>query len=105
VASGMRKRPGTGEYSAPDWSDCSHSIAFGAELLEQRLASSDLNAYWEPLEFDCRVSEPVRMAPLDRYDARAPRKSLSGKQPPPFQALPIRAGPRSVVVLIGELGF
>jgi isoamylase len=37
----------------PDWRDCSHSIAFGAELKwEGVLAHFILNAYWEPLDFE-----------------------------------------------------
>src|SRR6185312_14612962 len=37
----------------PDWGDCSHSIALGAELhSEGLLLHFILNGYWEPLEFE-----------------------------------------------------
>jgi isoamylase len=39
----------------PDWSQCSHSVAFGAELPAEGLwFHFILNAYWKPLDFDCR---------------------------------------------------
>jgi glycogen operon protein len=38
---------------APDWGDCSSSIALGAELRgDGLLFRLILNAYWEPLEFE-----------------------------------------------------
>ena len=37
----------------PDWRDCSHSLAFTAELKKERLVFHlVLNAYWEPLDFE-----------------------------------------------------
>ena len=43
----------------PDWGECSHSIALGAELRREALRLHFvLNAYWEPLEFELpRVGE------------------------------------------------
>ena len=38
---------------APDWGDCSHSVALGAELRKEGLRFHlILNAYWEPLNFE-----------------------------------------------------
>ena len=37
----------------PDWSRCSHSLAFDAEIREEGLRFHlILNAYWEPLDFE-----------------------------------------------------
>jgi isoamylase len=37
----------------PDWGDCSHSVALGAELRGEGLRFHFiLNAYWEPLDFE-----------------------------------------------------
>jgi isoamylase len=37
----------------PDWSDSSHSLAFSAEIPNEKLMFYQiLNAYWEPLEFE-----------------------------------------------------
>jgi isoamylase len=41
------------KQNQPDWGDSSHSIAFTAEVREQRLLVHLIfNAYWEPLEFE-----------------------------------------------------
>ena len=52
----------------PDWSDHSHSVAFTAEIRQEKLLFHlILNAYWEPLDFELPPSdngcEPV--APVD----------------------------------------
>ena len=40
----------------PDWGECSHSIALGAELRKEGMfLHFILNAYWEPLEFELPV--------------------------------------------------
>src|SRR5262249_16747216 len=37
----------------PDWSDCSHGVALGAELRKEGLLFHlILNAFWEPLDFE-----------------------------------------------------
>jgi glycogen operon protein len=37
----------------PDWSDCSHSLALGAEVKKEKLRIHFiLNGYWEPLQFE-----------------------------------------------------
>ncbi|QDV34744.1 glycogen debranching protein GlgX [Tautonia plasticadhaerens] len=42
----------------PDWRDCSHSLALGAELRGEGLAIHlVLNAHWEPLDFELPVLE------------------------------------------------
>jgi glycogen operon protein len=90
----------------PDWSDCSHSIAFGAEIKKERLRIHFImNAYWEPLQFEIPLSrnqesswqrwiDTALESPEDIVDWRtAPR--LSGN------IYPVAA--RSVVVLFSEL--
>ena len=56
----------------PDWGDCSHSIALGAELRREGLFFHFiLNAYWEPLEFELPVvGEGSFVATLDRHGPR-----------------------------------
>jgi glycogen operon protein len=42
----------------PDWADCSHSVALGAELRKEGLLFHlILNAYWEPLDFELPGAE------------------------------------------------
>lgn len=43
----------------PDWTDCSHSIAFSAQSLLRRFVfHCMINAYWEPLTFELPQNEP-----------------------------------------------
>ena len=90
---------------SPDWSDCSHSLAFEAELTEDKMRIYIiLNAYWEPLQFELPAPKPGSSwrrwidttldSPQDIVDwQNAP--AVSGKTYP--------AGPRSVVVLWSEV--
>jgi len=87
----------------PDWSDCSHSIALGAELRSEGVFFHlMLNAYWEPLDFelpgvgeerpwrrwiDTSLDSPHDIVPWLEASAVPPGKSY-------------RVGPRSVVWLI-----
>jgi len=87
----------------PDWSDDSHTLAFGAELLDEGLRFHlILNAYWEPLDFELppagngggtwrRWIDTALDSPNDIVEWQA-------AQPVPGPAY--RAGPRSVVVLV-----
>ena len=89
-----------------DWSRGSHSLAFGAELKdERRLAHFIFNAYWEPLVFELPAvpsGKPWRRwidTALDSPDDIAP-----WQQVPPIPGHSYRAEARSVVVLFADLG-
>ena len=89
----------------PDWSDCSHSLAFGAEIKKDRLGIHFiLNGYWETLQFDLpplqhgaiwqRWIDTALESPDDITDWQA-APAVSGS------VYPVEA--RSVVVLITPL--
>jgi len=41
------------KLNQPDWSECSHSIAFTVEAREEKLLFHVIvNAYWQPLDFE-----------------------------------------------------
>jgi glycogen operon protein len=86
----------------PDWGDCSHSVALGAELRGEGLRFHlILNAYWEPLSFD-----------LPKLDGGASwRRWVDTALDPPKDIVPWQTAPevsgeayraegRSVVVLL-----
>ena len=88
----------------PDWSSWSHSLAFGADLPNERISfHMILNAYWEPLDFELppdgmdgpwrRWIDTFLLSPEDIVDWRAAQPVAGGTY---------RAGPRSVVVLYRE---
>jgi len=89
----------------PDWSDCSHSLAFGAEINKEKLGIHFiLNGYWEPLQFELpfldngstwrRWIDTALQSPDDIVDWR-------NASPIPGYVYPVEA--RSVVVLISNL--
>jgi isoamylase len=87
----------------PDWSDHSHSVAFEAAVLRQRLhIYLILNAYWKPLEFE--------LPPGDDGDASTWRRWIDTALDSPHDIVPwqtaaplsnrtYQAAARSVVVL------
>jgi glycogen operon protein len=89
----------------PDWGDGSRSVALGAELRGEWLPFHlILNAYWEPLDFE-----------LPPLQGRAWRRWIDTSLDTPHDIVPwreaqvisgdvYRAGPRSVVVLLGGSG-
>ena len=89
-----------------DWSRGSHSLAFGAELKdERRLAHFIFNTYWEPLVFELPAvpsGKPWRRwidTALDSPDDIAP-----WQQVPPIPGHSYRAEARSVAVLFADRG-
>jgi isoamylase len=91
----------------PDWSDWSHSLAFGANIKKEKLRFHMIvNAYWEPLEFAlpslddhgghawCRWIDTSLDSPFD---------IVEWKTAPAIPGLRYRAEARSVVVLFGNL--
>ena len=66
------------KLNEPDWGDCSHSIALGAELRREGLLFHlILNAYWEPLEFELPTVGDGAVAAMDRHGPR-----LAGRHRP-----------------------
>jgi glycogen operon protein len=92
----------------PDWGPNSHCLAFGAELRQEKLRLHLIfNAFWEPLDFelpplsgdgDCwRLWIDTALDP--------PREIVEWKVAQPLSRPAYRAGPRSVVALIGGPAF
>ena len=83
----------------PDWGEHSHSIAFSAEIRNERmLVHLILNAYWESLEFEL----PPAAGPWRRWvdtSLPSPEDIVEWEKAPPAPGSTYRAGPRSVVVL------
>jgi glycogen operon protein len=93
------------KLNQPDWSDCSHSLAFGAELSQMRLRMHMiLNAYWEPLDFELPVIDGGETW-LRWIDTALdpPNEIVEWRRSPPISGSTYRAGPRSVVVLFTNL--
>jgi glycogen operon protein len=91
----------------PDWSDCSHSIAFGAEIKKEKLlVYFMMNAYWEPLEFELPPLHDRTRNPWRRWIDTAQEPTLDIVE---WQAAPsisnktYTAEARSVVVLFANL--
>jgi len=91
----------------PDWRECSHSIAFTAELRKERLLFHLLlNAYWEPLDFE--------LPSVDNGDRNSWRRWVDTSLDSPHDIVPwqtapsvpgctYRADARSVAVLYASL--
>ena len=90
----------------PDWSQQSHSIAFSAELREERiLFYMILNAYWEPLHFELPPVSNGSANPWRRWIDTAldsPLDIVPWETAPPIPGYSYRAEARSVVVLFAE---
>ena len=96
------------QLGAPDWSACSHSLAFDAELqgagLQLHLI---LNAYWDPLDFELPLLNPGA-DPWRRWIDTAldpPHDIVEWQTAPAVPGQIYRAGPRSVVVLGAGAGL
>jgi len=90
----------------PDWSDYSHSVAFGAELPKEGLSLHlILNSYWEPLDFELPpVSDGVAWRRWIDTALDPPQEIVDWQTAPPVPGRTYQAGPRSVVVLFADLG-
>jgi len=92
----------------PDWSDHSHSLAFCAELRDEKLAVHlILNAYWEPLEFELPLTESGSHYSWRRWidtSLDSPHDIVAWESSPPVHEKSYRAGRRSVVVLLANTG-
>jgi isoamylase len=81
----------------PDWSDCSHSLAFSAIIEKEKLQMHVLlNAFWEPLDFELPTGSWRRWinTALD-----SPNDIVDWRTAPAVPGGSFRAEPRSVVVL------
>src|SRR5262249_50288495 len=90
------------ELERPDWSDDSHSLAVGADLILTRVRLHlILNAYWEPLEFKLPPGAKWRR----RLDTArpSPEDIVEWADAPPVES-PYRVGARSVVLLFAATG-
>jgi len=87
----------------PDWGPHSRSIAFTAEVKEQRLLlHMILNAYWEPLDFELPPIDKGGKNPWCLWidtSLDSPNDICEWKTSPPVSELAYRAASRSVVVL------
>jgi isoamylase len=86
-----------------DWGDGSHSIAFTAELREEKLlVHLILNAYWQPLEFELpetRDGKPLAWRRWIDTARPSPQDIVPWQSAPTIPPAPYRAESRSVVVL------
>ena len=82
------------KLNEPDWGDCSHSIALGAELRgEGLLFHLILNAYWEPLEFELPASATGARGD-DGSTRRSTRRTTSSRGRRRRRSRATRIGPR-----------
>jgi isoamylase len=92
----------------PDWRDCSHSLAFGAELRKEGLLLHlILNGYWEPLEFELPAVGGGSPDPWRRWidtGLTSAQDIVPWQKAPSVPGYTYRAGARSVVVLFAEIG-
>src|SRR5947209_14058498 len=91
----------------PDWSPCSHSLAFSADLPRQELTLHIiLNAYWEPLDFE--LPKLTNGRPWRRWIDTAmepPEEIVEWQAAQPLQGSIYHAAPRSVIVLASGAPF
>jgi len=100
LRAGFKEWHGT-KINAPDWSDCSHSIAFSAEALEEPIrVYVILNAYWEALEFELPQidGQLVWRRWIDTF-REPPEDIVPWEAALPLAGYTYRAEPRSVIVL------
>jgi isoamylase len=92
----------------PDWSQYSHSLAFGAELRREGLCFHlILNAYWEPLDFEL----PAWQAGRERWHRwidtalDPPDEIVEWQKARPVPGRTYHVGARSVVMLVAGVGL
>jgi len=92
----------------PDWSNWSHSVALGAEIMQERhLVHWILNAYWEPLDFELPELSVERSGPWRRWidtGLDSPEDIVQWQDAPPFAGRTYKVGPHSVAVLYAAAG-
>jgi glycogen operon protein len=84
----------------PDWSDSSHSLAFGAELRREGLLFHlILNAYWSPLEFELPNSESGKWRRWIDTALDSPHDIVPWDEAPDWTANSYTVADHSVVML------
>jgi glycogen operon protein len=91
------------KLDCPDWTDCSHTLAFTTEMPDEGLRFHLMaNAYWEPLEFELPPAKNEhRWRRWIDTSLESPSDIVEWQAAPLFSGTGYRAAPRSVVVLIG----
>jgi len=96
------------KLNQPDWSKESHSVALSVELRNEALVFYLIfNAYWEPLDFvlpQIGTSEGGSWRRWIDTFLEAPQDIVPWQEAPPVVKQSYRAGPRSVIVLLANLG-
>jgi len=92
----------------PDWSASSHSIAFTARATADRVSFHTIvNAYWEPLAFALPPISAGARHPWRRWIDTfldSPDDIIDWEGAPAVPGHRYRTEPRSVVVLLADLG-
>jgi len=92
------------KLNQPDWSECSHSIAFTVEIREEKmLFHVILNAYWQPLDFELPRLDSAGENPWHRWIDTAldsPHDILEWDRAESVPGYAYRAESRSVVMLL-----
>jgi isoamylase len=85
----------------PDWGESSHSIAFGAELRDEKLLFHlILNGYWESLDFELpTIADGISWHRWIDTSLASPEDIFPWENAPTIPGNSYRAGPRSVVML------
>jgi isoamylase len=95
------------KLNQPDWSECSHSIAFTVEIREEKLLFHViLNAYWEPLDFELPRLDNAGENPWHRWIDTAldsPHDILELEKAESVPGYAYRAESRSVVILVSGI--
>ena len=77
------------KLNQPDWGDHSHSVAFTAEIRQEKLLFYlILNAYWEPLDFELPQDGNENASPWRRWIDTAldtPDDIVAWEEAPAFQ--------------------
>jgi len=106
IKTGLKDWHGT-KLNMPDWSDCSHSIAFRVEALKEPLSVYVIfNAYWEALEFDLPDVEAGGQIVWHRWiDTfhEPPEDIVSWEAALPLTGYTYRVESRSAVVLWAQI--
>jgi glycogen operon protein len=91
----------------PDWGPWSRSLAFTAEIRQQKLRIHLIfNAYWEPLDFELPPGREMKGQPWRRWIDTAldsPHDIVNWKEATAVSGQSYRAEARSVVVLFATL--
>ena len=89
----------------PDWSDCSHSLAFTVRSRQRQIPlwlHVMFNAYWEALDFDLPLTPAETVAGWQRWidtSLESPEDIMDAAAAPPVPGTQYRVAPRSVAAL------